>query len=159
MSGLEMQALGLKCTVVLEMCLVEVMELRRLTTTVTLVASLVLAGGAAVAVPQNTGSGVPRATAVPDRLVTHGSRDVCNFTIQRPTLRAGSQGSAVQQAQCYLNSAMTGADLDEDGDFGPVTTSATKRFQRCAGITVDGTVGAQTWSFLVFWANSRDSVC
>ncbi|MFF7394099.1 peptidoglycan-binding protein [Streptomyces scabiei] len=126
--------------------------MRRLTTTVTLIASLVLAGGAAVAVP-------PGAGPLPEQVVTHGSRDVCNFTIQRPTLRTGSTGSAVQQAQCYLNSAMTGADLDMDGDFGPVTTSATKRFQRCAGITVDGTVGAQTWSFLVFWANSRDRVC
>jgi murein L,D-transpeptidase YcbB/YkuD len=139
------------------------MDMRRLTTTVTLVASLVFAGGAAVAAPQSAGSEVPRArtasAALPERLVAHGSEDVCNYTIKRPTLKAGSSGSAVQQVQCYLNNAMTRADLDEDGDFGPVTHSATKRFQRCAGITVDGTVGAQTWSFLVFWANSTDSVC
>ncbi len=138
--------------------------MRRLSISVTLVASLVLAGGTAVAVPQNARSEAPRAmtvrsAALPEKLVAHGSQDVCNFTIQRPTLRAGSSGSAVQQAQCYLNEAMTGADLDEDGDFGPVTHAATKRFQRCAGITVDGTVGAQTWSFLVFWANSTASVC
>lgn len=140
----------------------EVMHMRRLSTGVTLVASLVLAGGAAVAVPQNTESQVPRSTTVsaaPGKLVAHGSEDVCNYTIKRPTLRTGSAGSAVQQAQCYLNNAMTGRNLDEDGDFGPVTNSATLRFQRCAGITVDGTVGAQTWSFLVFWANSTGSVC
>lgn len=141
----------------------EVMYMRRLITSVTLVASLVFAGGAAVAVPESAETEASRAmttkASLPGTLVAHGSVDVCDYTIKRPTLRTGSSGSAVQQAQCYLNNAMTGDDLDEDGDFGPVTHSATKRFQRCAGITVDGTVGAQTWSFLVFWANSSDSVC
>ncbi|MER6746723.1 peptidoglycan-binding domain-containing protein [Streptomyces sp. PDY-4] len=32
----------------------------------------------------------------------------------------------------------------------PVTQSATRDFQRCAGIVVDGRIGAQTWSFLSF---------
>ncbi|MBR8639800.1 peptidoglycan-binding protein [Streptomyces tuirus] len=47
-----------------------------------------------------------------------------------------------------------GAGLDEDGDFGRVTQSATEDFQRCADIVVDGRIGAQTWSFLSFWAHA-----
>ncbi|MDG9713308.1 peptidoglycan-binding domain-containing protein [Streptomyces sp. DH10] len=89
----------------------------------------------------------------PASLVAQGPDDVCNYTDSRPSLRLGSSGAAVQQAQCYLNQAI-GADLDEDGDFGRVTQSATEDFQRCADIVVDGRIGAQTWSFLSFWANA-----
>ncbi|WP_390898494.1 peptidoglycan-binding domain-containing protein [Streptomyces fulvoviolaceus] len=89
----------------------------------------------------------------PTTLVAQGPDDVCNYTDSRPSLRLGSSGPAVQQAQCYLNQAI-GAGLDEDGDFGGVTQSATEDFQRCADIVVDGRIGAQTWSFLSFWANA-----
>ncbi|PPS67924.1 MULTISPECIES: peptidoglycan-binding domain-containing protein [Streptomyces] len=85
--------------------------------------------------------------------MAQGPDDICNFTDSRPTLQRGSSGAAVQQAQCYLNQAI-GAGLDEDGDFGRLTQSATRDFQRCAGIVVDGRIGAQTWSFLSFWANA-----
>ncbi|MEW2397517.1 peptidoglycan-binding domain-containing protein [Streptomyces sp. NPDC046862] len=109
--------------------------------------------------PHSAQSEAPRATSASAVLPEHGSQDVCNFTKQRPTLQIGSSGRAVQQAQCYLNNAMSSGNLDVDGDFGSVTKSAVLRFQHCAGITVDGVVGAQTWSFLVFWANSTDTVC
>ncbi|MGW3036385.1 peptidoglycan-binding domain-containing protein [Streptomyces sp. NPDC001178] len=92
----------------------------------------------------------------PTNLVTQGPDDVCNYTDSRPSLRLGASGPAVQQAQCYLNQAI-GAGLDEDGDFGQVTKSATVDFQRCADIIVDGRIGAQTWSFLSFWANAPDA--
>ncbi|MGW3911402.1 peptidoglycan-binding domain-containing protein [Streptomyces sp. NPDC005070] len=92
----------------------------------------------------------------PAHLVSQGPDDVCNYTKSRPSLHQGSAGRAVQQAQCYLNQAI-GAGLDEDGDFGQLTKSATKEFQQCAEIVVDGVVGAQTWSFLSFWANSPDA--
>ncbi|MER7482366.1 peptidoglycan-binding domain-containing protein [Streptomyces sp. NPDC126510] len=85
--------------------------------------------------------------------MAQGPDDVCDFTDNRPTLQRGSSGAAVRQAQCYLNQAI-GAGLDEDGDFGRVTQSATRAFQQCAGIVVDGRIGAQTWSFLSFWANA-----
>ncbi|MFJ2008099.1 peptidoglycan-binding domain-containing protein [Streptomyces chartreusis] len=84
---------------------------------------------------------------------TQGPVDECNYTDSRPNLRLGSSGPAVQQAQCYLNQA-TDAALDEDGDFGRATESATEDFQRCAAIVIDGRIGAQTWSFLSFWANA-----
>lgn len=83
----------------------------------------------------------------------------CTHTNKRPTLKRGSTGAAVRQAQCYLNFSLTGKDLVEDGSFGPVTEAATRRFQQCADIVVDGVIGAQTWSFLTFWANSPDHVC
>ncbi len=89
----------------------------------------------------------------PTKLVTQGPDDVCNYTDSRPSLLLGSSGAAVQQAQCYLNQAI-GSGLDEDGDFGRLTQSATMDFQRCAHIIVDGRIGAQTWSFLSFWANA-----
>ncbi|MEU9223462.1 peptidoglycan-binding domain-containing protein [Streptomyces massasporeus] len=92
----------------------------------------------------------------PATLVAQGPDDVCNFTDNRPTLVLGTTGAVVQQAQCYLNQAID-ANLDEDGDFGRLTQSATRAFQQCAGIVVDGRVGAQTWSFLSFWANAPDA--
>lgn len=85
--------------------------------------------------------------------------DICTHTTTRPTIKKGSSGSAVRQAQCYLNSSLTGDDLLVDGVFGPVTDAAVRRFQGCADITVDGICGAQTWSHLTFWANSPDFVC
>jgi hypothetical protein len=32
--------------------------------------------------------------------------------------------------------------------------ATTKRFQSCAGIVVDSLIGAQTWSYLTYWASS-----
>ncbi|WP_374205833.1 peptidoglycan-binding protein [Streptomyces sp. MUM 2J] len=90
---------------------------------------------------------------LPTSLAAQGPDDVCDYTKSRPNLRLGSSGPAVRQAQCYLNQAI-GADLIEDGDLGRVTRAATKEFQRCADIVVDGRIGAQTWSFLSFWANA-----
>ncbi|WP_354642150.1 peptidoglycan-binding domain-containing protein [Kitasatospora camelliae] len=83
----------------------------------------------------------------------------CNFTDSRPTIKQGASGDAVKQAQCYLNSSLTGEQLAVDGEFGPVTDAAVRRFQVCAKITIDGIVGAQTWSFLTFWSNSPGFVC
>ncbi|GHF78263.1 hypothetical protein GCM10018783_55610 [Streptomyces griseosporeus] len=136
--------------------------MRRLLPCVTVVALLALGSGTAVAAPSSPRAesrAAVTAAAEPSGVITHGADDVCNYTNQRPTLKTGSSGRAVQQAQCYLNNAIPGLDLDEDGDFGPVTARATKQFQRCAGITVDGVIAAQTWSFLVFWANSTAEVC
>ncbi|WP_328928820.1 peptidoglycan-binding protein [Streptomyces sp. NBC_00190] len=138
----------------------EVLNMRRLLTTVALVVPLAFAGGTAVAVPESAPSATSSAIeAESNHGATTKAADVCNYTIRRPTLKIGSSGRAVQQAQCYLNRAMSGADLAEDGNFGPVTNAATRRFQACAGITVDGLIGAQTWSSLVFWANGPDFVC
>ncbi|MFF3328363.1 peptidoglycan-binding protein [Streptomyces sp. NPDC002888] len=133
---------------------------RFLTAVAALALPISLAGAPAVAASHGIPAtvSVTRANAahklmLPTSFVTQGPDDVCNYTSSRPSLHLGSSGPAVQQAQCYLNQAI-GADLDEDGDFGRVTQSATRDFQRCADIVVDGRIGAQTWSFLSFWANA-----
>ncbi|MEW2612315.1 peptidoglycan-binding domain-containing protein [Streptomyces sp. NPDC047880] len=136
---------------------------RVLTVLAALALPISLAGVPAVAASHSTTATavVKHATAAdelkhPAALVAQGPDDVCDFTDSRPTLHLGSSGAAVQQAQCYLNQAI-GAGLDEDGDFGRITQSATRDFQQCAGIVVDGRIGAQTWSFLSFWANAPDA--
>ncbi|MGX1885229.1 peptidoglycan-binding domain-containing protein [Streptomyces sp. NPDC055287] len=85
--------------------------------------------------------------------------DICTHTTARPTIKRGSSGAAVKQAQCYLNSSLATENLVIDGDFGPLTDAAVRKFQGCAEITVDGLCGAQTWSHLTFWANSPEFVC
>lgn len=133
---------------------------RAFTATAALALPIALAGAPTVAASDGASATVRAASTLtahqlknPTNLVTHGPDDVCNYTKSRPSLQQGATGPAVQQAQCYLNQAI-GANMDEDGDFGRLTKSATKDFQQCADIIVDGRIGAQTWSFLSFWANA-----
>lgn len=63
-----------------------------------------------------------------------------------PVLREGSTGPFVVQLQNDLD--QLGEQLAQDGDFGPLTLAAVIRFQRRAGIAVDGIVGPQTWQAL-----------
>ena len=123
-----------------------------------LVLPIALAGGPAAAASHGTPSAADKTitTEATHKLKRQGPDDVCNYTNKRPNLKNGSSGSAVKQAQCYLNYAVD-SNLDEDGQFGGETTAAVKDFQRCADIVVDGRVGAQTWSFLPFWANASDA--
>ncbi|GBF07821.1 hypothetical protein DAERI_180012 [Deinococcus aerius] len=85
----------------------------------------------------------------------------------RPTLRAGSRGEAVREAQRKLNAiharevaagrpGLPGAPLAEDGTFGPRTRAATVVFQRLAFPNQpnehDGVIGPRTWAKLDEWA-------
>jgi peptidoglycan hydrolase-like protein with peptidoglycan-binding domain len=65
-------------------------------------------------------------------------------TVQQPapeasgtTLRRGDKGDAVTQLQKKLG-------MVPDGDFGPATESAVKRWQKANGLTEDGVVGPKT---------------
>lgn len=60
----------------------------------------------------------------------------------RPMLSRGSQGSLVVLLQQRLNEE--GARLRVDGDFGPKTDRAVRRFQSRMGLLVDGLVGPRT---------------
>lgn len=102
--------------------------------------------------PQRTG--LP-----PENPEPSGPAEACVYTDSRPAVELGSNGSAVRQAQCYLNLTSADGQIPEDGDFGPVTEEATERFQSCAGITVDGLIGPETWAYLTHWAGSPTYLC
>jgi peptidoglycan hydrolase-like protein with peptidoglycan-binding domain len=59
-----------------------------------------------------------------------------------PALRLGSQGASVRLLQSLLN--QHGQQATVDGDFGPQTDGAVRRFQLAMGLVVDGVVGPQT---------------
>lgn len=65
------------------------------------------------------------------------------------TVRQGSNGPAVRALQTQLN-AKRSAGLTADGAFGGGTLAAVQAFQRHAGITDDGVVGAVTWRNLLW---------
>ncbi|MBB5235897.1 peptidoglycan-binding domain-containing protein [Deinococcus budaensis] len=88
----------------------------------------------------------------------------------RPTLRAGSRGAAVGEAQRLLNAAhahelaagrpgLPGAPLAEDGVFGRGTGAAALAFQRLAfpgePRQHDGVIGPDTWARLSGWGTGR----
>jgi zinc D-Ala-D-Ala carboxypeptidase len=94
----------------------------------------------------------------------------CRFTSAQPQLSQGSSGTAVKQAQCELNFAYAfgqstnygngpGAGLIVDGSFGPYTNAATRNFQACVHISVDGVIGPNTWSELNYWVNQSTYAC
>ncbi|MEV4258204.1 peptidoglycan-binding protein [Spirillospora sp. NPDC049652] len=65
------------------------------------------------------------------------------------TVRKGEHGDFVRAAQTEL---VKQGYLDEkgvDGDFGPKTDSAVRRFQEAVGLHVDGVVGPKTWRALI----------
>lgn len=65
-----------------------------------------------------------------------------------PVVRKGSTGRTVRRAQALINVA-SGNPLSEDGGFGPKTDTAVRKFQTAYHLTVDGVIGAQTWTALI----------
>jgi N-acetylmuramoyl-L-alanine amidase len=63
-------------------------------------------------------------------------------------IRLGSTGSAVRDVQRRLQ-RLAAAELQVDGEFGPRTLEAVRRFQRARGLEADGMVGPDTWQELV----------
>ena len=69
-------------------------------------------------------------------------------TIELSVLKYGMIGRQVKTLQTLLK--MHGYDCGEaDGEFGAKTASAVKAFQQAKGLTVDGVVGAKTWTALL----------
>jgi D-alanyl-D-alanine carboxypeptidase (penicillin-binding protein 5/6) len=65
------------------------------------------------------------------------------------TLQNGSDGELVLALQRKLNTRITGsAGIGVDGDFGPETEGAVKRFQTQEGLEPTGVVDAATWKSL-----------
>ena len=69
-----------------------------------------------------------------------------NIVDSYPLIQQGSTGTYVTKLQQFLNKL--GADLVEDGDFGPITKQAVIEFQKKYSLEVDGIVGNQTWTKL-----------
>ncbi|WNV88720.1 GH25 family lysozyme [Umezawaea sp. Da 62-37] len=80
---------------------------------------------------------------------------VCGHTTEQSTVKIGTTGVATTEAQCQLNLAMKASrytPIAADGTFGTSTEARAEVFQRCAGLTADGVVGAQTWAALNTWS-------
>ncbi|MGN9909226.1 peptidoglycan-binding domain-containing protein [Phytohabitans sp. LJ34] len=65
----------------------------------------------------------------------------------QPTVKKGDSGDAVRQAQRALRRTPN-TTLVVDGSFGPATETATREFQKQAGLPVTGVVDAATWAAL-----------
>lgn len=63
-----------------------------------------------------------------------------------PWVQQGAGGEKVTTIQYLLRHH--GADIEVDGDFGPVTEQAVRGFQQAKGLDADGVVGPQTWPAL-----------
>lgn len=64
----------------------------------------------------------------------------------KPTLKEGSKGAAVKEAQKLL--IKHGASIKADGDFGAKTKAAVVAFQKSKKLTADGVIGSKTWKAL-----------
>ncbi|MFJ5265678.1 peptidoglycan-binding protein [Streptomyces sp. NPDC088387] len=66
-----------------------------------------------------------------------------------PTIRFGSSGNTVREAQCLLISlGYSVGSSGVDGQFGANTRSAVYALQGDYGLAVDGIVGPNTWNCL-----------
>lgn len=61
-------------------------------------------------------------------------------------VKRGSTGEAVRGVQSFFT------DLDQDGIFGPITDARVREFQTNTSLVVDGIVGPETWSTLLYAA-------
>lgn len=65
------------------------------------------------------------------------------------TLQMGSEGELVVALQRTLNARLAGTSaIGTDGDFGPETEGAVKKFQTQAGLKATGVVDGETWKSL-----------
>src|SRR5262249_45583767 len=79
----------------------------------------------------------------------------CGHTSAQPALKQGASGTEVVEAQCELNLATKASrytPIGADGSFGPATDARVRVFQRCAGLSVDGEIGPNTWGALNSWS-------
>lgn len=91
----------------------------------------------------------PAPTPTPQpALATPAEHDWTSEVIMNlPTLKQGANGQHVRNLQGLL--VANGQSVVADGDFGPKTAAAVKRFQKAAGLSADGIVGPKTWRALL----------
>ncbi|MDO5500398.1 MAG: M15 family metallopeptidase [Propionibacteriaceae bacterium] len=90
--------------------------------------------------------GTPASVAVNLRKLT-GQPPADSCKDSTTTVKQGSRGEAVKDAQCLLN-RKGNYGLVVDGIFGARTHSAVVSFQRSRGLVADGIVGPRTWAAL-----------
>lgn len=110
--------------------------------------------------PKHTPTAMPTPTANPTPTPVPTARPTPTPTPKPcpPTLlyggtgEYGSSGTWVKTLQSKLNSLgvtdSNGHALDVDGEYGPLTESAVKKYQTQQHITVDGVTGPETWHHL-----------
>jgi len=86
-----------------------------------------------------------KATSVP---TTTTKVEFKTMEMSVPILKKGAKGEPVKALQVLLN-LRADAKLDCDGSFGPGTDKAIRNYQKAEGLTVDGSVGAATWTKLI----------
>ena len=88
------------------------------------------------------------AAEVNSRLNPEETKEVCDVKID--ILKRGSKGNTVKALQTLLiGNKFSCGRCGADGDFGEGTDSAVRAYQKAKGLTVDGVVGAKTWSKLL----------
>ena len=72
------------------------------------------------------------------------------YQLALPLLRIGDKGDTIKAAQALLISAgYRCGPWANDGDFGPDTDAAVRRYQARFGLAVDGEIGGETWRSLL----------
>ncbi len=80
----------------------------------------------------------------------HSAQRTVNLEVSLPVLRKGDKGIAVKIMQELLISAGFSCGPDgADGDFGPNTAKALKRFQSARELAADTVCGKETWEELI----------
>ncbi|MFE4535656.1 peptidoglycan-binding protein [Streptomyces scopuliridis] len=75
--------------------------------------------------------------------------DSCGYYSGTALTQRGNSGPRVYEIQCLLNwYSGYPVSVTPDGDFGPATERGVRWLQSCAGLTVDGLVGTNTWRAL-----------
>lgn len=80
---------------------------------------------------------------------TSGNKEACPYAEPTSTLRQGSTGESVKWLQWHLYKLGYLTSSDIDGDFGPTTLSAVKKYQTDKKLDVDGVVGSGTRGQLI----------
>lgn len=76
------------------------------------------------------------------------TQEVVKVTITLNQLQKGSNGAQVKAIQRMLY-CLGYYKLSIDGDFGSLTDSAIRSYQKANGLTVDGVIGPKTWANLL----------
>jgi peptidoglycan hydrolase-like protein with peptidoglycan-binding domain len=120
-------------------------RLRRLAAAAAIVSTL-MAGTTALTVSSATAASVTERADFPAPIAVR-----CGYhdALTPPTIRYGSTGNAVREAQCLLRyRGFSVGSSGIDGRFGPDTLEATEDFQAECNISADGIIGPITWNRL-----------